>query len=191
MNTSATPELRFDIKGAARIPSATLGYFEARLSRLVHQALLELFGRLERQCDFTKRTLARRIGRRPEQLTRWLSYPTNLTLETVSDILAGLGYELDSLVFANLATGHRTRFPQRPDVADLQVTMQPAYSRRVDSEIAALQSAKPSQPERSLDRTSKLAAATFEPRSPGKAESDQMNIHNFVNKQMPTQRYAV
>lgn len=188
MTTSATPEPQFDVSRDVRIPSATLGYFEARLNGLVHQLLLELYGRLEHQYDFTKRTLARRIGRRPEQLTRWLSYPTNLTLETMSNILVGLGYELDSVVLASLSTGERVQFPQRRDYTS-QADIESIAVKGTESEITGLQLTEPSQSIKSTESVTRLAMAALTSTSLGKAESDQMNVGNLVNKQTLAQSY--
>jgi hypothetical protein len=73
--------------------------------------MLKVFGRLERQGTFTRRELAQRIGRKPEQITRWFSYPGNLTVGTVSDIFVGMGYELESITLVDLATGKRIQCP--------------------------------------------------------------------------------
>jgi len=46
-----------------------------------------------------KAKLARRLDKRPEQITRWLSEPGNLTFDTLSDLLLGLsGAELALLL---------------------------------------------------------------------------------------------
>lgn len=114
MTLSATQHFLSEILSSGQIPPSKLGYFQARLTGLVHQAMLSIFGKLAREKEgFTKRDFARRIGRKPEQITRWLAYPSNLTLETVSDVFAGAGYELESIVLRNLATRERHSYPER------------------------------------------------------------------------------
>jgi transcriptional regulator with XRE-family HTH domain len=48
----------------------------------------------EKSKGLTKATLARRLGKAPEQITRWLASPGNLRLDTVSDILLAMRHEL-------------------------------------------------------------------------------------------------
>ncbi len=111
MTSSATQDYLSEVLSGSRIPANKLAYFQTRLSGNIHQAILKTFGLLERQGDFTRRDLASRIGRKPEQITRWLSYPGNLTLGTVSDIFIGMGYELESVTLVDLATSKRVQFP--------------------------------------------------------------------------------
>jgi hypothetical protein len=111
MTSSATQDFLSDVIDGERVPPGKLAYFQTRLAANVHQAMLKLFARLERDRSFTRRELAQRIGRKPEQITRWFSYPGNLTLGTVSDIFVGMGYELESISLVNLATGERTQCP--------------------------------------------------------------------------------
>lgn len=111
MTSSATQDFLSDVLSGGRIPGGKLAYFQTRLAGNVHQAMLKVFGRLERQGTFTRRELAQRIGRKPEQITRWFSYPGNLTLGTVSDIFVGMGYELESITLVDLATGKRLQCP--------------------------------------------------------------------------------
>jgi hypothetical protein len=111
MTSSATLGFLSEVLGGGRIPDGKLAYFQTRLAANFHQAMLKAFGDLERQGDFTRRELAQRIGRKPEQITRWFSYPGNLTLGTASDIFVGMGYELESITLVNLATGKRMQCP--------------------------------------------------------------------------------
>jgi len=111
MTSSATQDFLSDVLSGGRIPGGKLAYFQTRLAGNVNQAMLKLFGRLERQGNFTRRELAQRICRKPEQITRWFSYPGNLTLGTVSDIFVGMGYELESITLVDLATGKRLQCP--------------------------------------------------------------------------------
>jgi hypothetical protein len=111
MNSSVTQGFLSEVLGGGRIPGDKLAYFQTRLAGNVHQAMLKAFGGLERQGNFTRRELAQRIDRKPEQITRWFSYPGNLTLGTVSDIFVGMGYELESITLVNLATGKRIQCP--------------------------------------------------------------------------------
>lgn len=111
MTSSARQDFLSDVLSKEAIPPGKLTYFQTRLASIVHQAMLTVFGRLESQKSFMRRDLALRIGRKPEQITRWLSYPGNLTLSTVSDIFAGMGYEVESVTLKDLATGTRLQCP--------------------------------------------------------------------------------
>jgi hypothetical protein len=113
MTSSATHDFLSDVISGERVPPGKLAYFQTRLAAKVHQAMLRLFGRVERHESFTRRELAQRIGRKPEQITRWFSYPGNLTLGTVSDIFVGMGYELESITLVDLATGKRIQCPDQ------------------------------------------------------------------------------
>ena len=84
-----------DVTSGEQIPAGKLAYFQARLSNLLHEAVLTQFTKLEKDKGFTRADLARRIGRKPEQVTRWFGSPGNWTLETVSDLLLAMGCELE------------------------------------------------------------------------------------------------
>lgn len=87
-----------DVLGTEPIPKGKLAYFQARLSNTLHELVLKRFMELENESGFTRADLARRIGRKPEQVTRWLGSPGNWTLETVSDLLTGMGCEITPCV---------------------------------------------------------------------------------------------
>jgi hypothetical protein len=87
MNTSQT-QLDQDLS-KPEIKKFWLGYFQEVFREETHQQLLEMF---EGIVGFTKSDLARKIGRRPEQVTRWLAAPTNLESDTISDMALGMGY---------------------------------------------------------------------------------------------------
>ena len=75
------------------IPTEKRAYFQARLqSRLYHFVVTKFLEKAKTE-SLTKAELARRIGRRPEIVTRLLSSPGNWRLETVSDLLLGIGAE--------------------------------------------------------------------------------------------------
>jgi len=92
MATSLAPSLS-EIAEGAPIPAATLAYFQERLRNRLHQLVLREFVRQEGANGLTKAALALRLGKRPEQITRWLGAPGNWTLDTVSDLLLGMGLE--------------------------------------------------------------------------------------------------
>jgi len=93
MTTSQPTSFLSEIVSGAPIPPEKLGYFRGRFSNKLHELILELFDELERAGKITRASLARRIGKAPEQITRWLGAPGNLTVETVSDLFLGMGYE--------------------------------------------------------------------------------------------------
>jgi hypothetical protein len=64
------------------------------LARL-HEQVLSVFLQLESRKEISKAELARRLNKDPAVINRWLSGPGNWELRTVSDLLAGMGYEPD------------------------------------------------------------------------------------------------
>lgn len=76
-----------------KIPLARLAFFRERLRHHFHQLILKKFLALQdgRSPEFTKKKLADRIHRRPEVITRLLGSAGNLTLDTLSDLLLGMG----------------------------------------------------------------------------------------------------
>jgi len=74
------------------IPESKRIYFQERLKNRFFELILNRF--LEQQAlGLTKAKLARRIGKKPEVVNRLLGGPTNLTLDTASDLLLGIGAE--------------------------------------------------------------------------------------------------
>jgi hypothetical protein len=71
------------------IPEAKRVYFQTRLRNRLFNYILGRFIR-EQKNGLTKAALARRIGKQPEMINRWLGMPSNLTLDTVSDLLVGI-----------------------------------------------------------------------------------------------------
>jgi hypothetical protein len=74
------------------IPEAKRVYFQTRLRNRLFDYILGRFVQ-EQKKGLTKAILARRIGKPPELINRWLGAPSNLTLDTVSDLLLGISAE--------------------------------------------------------------------------------------------------
>lgn len=70
-------------------------YFRERLKSSFHETIVNLFREKRNSGEMTRAELARKIGKRPEQITRILNASGNLRLSTVSDVLLGLGYYAD------------------------------------------------------------------------------------------------
>jgi hypothetical protein len=92
MTTSQTQSFLTEILEGERIPVGKLEYFRARLQSRLHQLVLAEFLRQEDR-GLHQAELARRIGRKPEVVNRLLGAPGNWTLNTVSDLLLGMGVE--------------------------------------------------------------------------------------------------
>jgi hypothetical protein len=71
------------------IPEATRVYFQERLRSRIFDFLLAQFIS-EQKNGLTQAKLARRIGKSPEVINRWLGSPSNLTMASVSDLLLGI-----------------------------------------------------------------------------------------------------
>ena len=95
MPTYQTIPVWTEILNAPQLSKKALGYFRARLKNGLHQLVLTEFLKLVANKGFSRADLARRIGKRPEQITRLLGAPGNWELDTVSDLLLAMGYELE------------------------------------------------------------------------------------------------
>jgi hypothetical protein len=74
------------------IPEEKLVYFRTRArNRLFHFILSKFVA--EQEKGLTKAALARRIGKSPEVINRWLGSPSNLTADSISDLLIGISAE--------------------------------------------------------------------------------------------------
>lgn len=81
--TSFLSEL-YDDNGT--LPVGVQEYFRQRQRNRFYELVIREF----LKSGLTKAALARRMGRKPEQITRWLSAPSNWTLDTVSDLLLAI-----------------------------------------------------------------------------------------------------
>lgn len=75
----------------SEIPADALSYFRAWIKDQFHDLVWREFREQKlRRPDLTQAEIARRLGKRPEQINRWLATPGNWTLETVSDLLLAI-----------------------------------------------------------------------------------------------------
>jgi hypothetical protein len=86
MSTSRPTPTTLPQKVDERIPPSELGYFQARNRNRIYDLVLSEFGK----SGISNAELARRLGKRPEVVCRWLGAPGNWTLDTVSDLLLGI-----------------------------------------------------------------------------------------------------
>jgi hypothetical protein len=75
--------------GGLPIPEAKRVYFQTRLRNRLFDYILGRFVQ-EQAKGLTKAKLGRRIGKPPEMINRWLGTPSNLTLDSISDLLLGI-----------------------------------------------------------------------------------------------------
>jgi hypothetical protein len=98
MTTFQTPTFLAEVVSGGSVPLSgqptTVGqraYFQERLKARVYELIVNSFlNQCEANSSLTQASIARRLEKRPEQINRWLSGPSNLTLETVSDLVLGI-----------------------------------------------------------------------------------------------------
>jgi hypothetical protein len=135
MTTSPQNTFLSEILSGQPIPIGKLAYFRGRLSNRIHELVLEEFARLESEKKITRAELARRINRKPEQITRWLAMPGNLESDTVSDLLLGMGYELGVSLMSLTAETSKQESETLPKSGTLDAANDPELpSRKLDVE---------------------------------------------------------
>ena len=75
------------------ISNREIYFFRQRQKNFVFQSVLAFFVKRAKSEGITKKQLATRLGKDAAQITRWLSGPSNWTLDTVSDLLLALDAE--------------------------------------------------------------------------------------------------
>ena len=80
-------------------------YYRQRSKNRLFEALTAFFAEEAERRGITKRDIAECLRRDPALITRWFSSPSNLTSDTISDLLLSLGAEMDYTV---------ARFADRP-----------------------------------------------------------------------------
>ena len=78
-------------------------YYRQRFKNAVFSRLQKFFVDEAERTGITKKDIATRLRRDPAQITRWLSNPSNLTIETLSDLLFAMEAEPAPPVFIKLA----------------------------------------------------------------------------------------
>jgi DNA-binding phage protein len=97
MNSQPTSFL-YEVLSEAPISVGKQAYFRERLKGNFHEKMVNLFREKEASGEITRAKLARKIGKRPEQITRILNSSGNLSLNTISDIILGMGCEPEILI---------------------------------------------------------------------------------------------
>lgn len=77
------------------IPERELHYFRQRLKNHAFEEVVTFCAEQARRQGVTRKDIAARLRKDPAQITRWLNAPSNLTLETLSDLLRALNAELE------------------------------------------------------------------------------------------------
>jgi DNA-binding phage protein len=97
--TSGQAALLREILEWKPIPHDKLIYFREMLRHRLHSVILEAFSQRAVEHGLTQKDFAIRIHRSREQINRWLSSASNLTLDSISDIMVGLAMDFDAFPF--------------------------------------------------------------------------------------------
>lgn len=102
----------------SKIPPEVLSYFRAWMKEKFHDLVLGEFVRRKRESpELTQVEIARRLGRRPEQVHRWLAAPGNWTLDTASDLLLAISASTAAIAVESVQTAATANHPGGPDWA--------------------------------------------------------------------------
>jgi hypothetical protein len=84
--------------------------FAERNKNQAYNSVITALEEAARDQSLTRRHIAGRIGRKPPQVTKWLSGPSNWTLDTISDLLFAIDATMDYNVIFNKDRAIRNEF---------------------------------------------------------------------------------
>lgn len=97
MTSSAANSILSEKRNLDRLSPATRAYFQNRTKNRLYDLVLRKFRQEADAGRLTKAQLARRMGKKPEVISRLLGSPANWGLETLSDLLLAIcGEEIDA-----------------------------------------------------------------------------------------------
>ena len=70
-------------------------YFQQRQRNRLYDTIIRVVEDAARLDGIRKRDLAEKMGTSPSQISRWLSGPSNWTIDSISDVLWSVGGELN------------------------------------------------------------------------------------------------
>ena len=150
------------------IPRPTLIELEATLQHRIHSMLLEAFGK----SGLSQKQLADRLGWDESRVSKLLGSAHNLTLKTISALLAAIGVDLDDPSYTSFDELERrlrspARVVKRSDIvgsfAKISVDLNNRFSVQVSTHLAA-ESQMPSIPVAPSGRTNNLEIIPPTPR---------------------------
>lgn len=80
------------------LPKRTRAYFQQRFQQQVFARLAKAFSHRAEEFGVSKSCLATLVDKDKAQINRVLAHPTNLTLDTLSELLFALNYEPNLLI---------------------------------------------------------------------------------------------
>ncbi|MHC4705586.1 MAG: hypothetical protein ACYS8I_00670 [Planctomycetota bacterium] len=82
------------MKNTSKISQREIRFSRRLLRNQVYTELLGLFAEKAESEGLTKSRIAALLDRDPSQITRWFAEPSNLELDTISDLLIAIGGEM-------------------------------------------------------------------------------------------------
>jgi transcriptional regulator with XRE-family HTH domain len=120
MTTSGQMQFLSEILEWKPVPQDTLVYFRERLRHRLHATILDAFARRAEERGLKQSDLAKRIHRKRAQIARWLSTQSNLTLDSISDLMVGLGMDFDAFPFTpiekTVTAAHQQVGSEKPEL---------------------------------------------------------------------------
>ena len=124
------------------VSARDLYYYRRRFKNRTFARLASFFAQQAELTGITKKDIAERLNKDPAQITRWLAGPSNLTLDTLSDLLLAMEAEADPPPIVKFVDRAQPNYVH-PLIASVTNTFIPIATR---SRFAPVETQRPPRP---------------------------------------------
>jgi hypothetical protein len=127
------------------LPRREIAYYRRRQQNRIFTALAKFFAEEAELGRITRKEIADKLSKDPSQITRWLSAPSNLESDTISDILLAMEAEMDHRI-VHFSERAKPNFSHPLMITDTNAPTAVTFRRQIEHSLLPITVLVPKEP---------------------------------------------